>query len=81
MGTHRTPLLILLTILSALLAAPLVLIHAPYRPLYPLLLVCAAAVWIFGGVVLRGALLVVAAGFGPVLWRLLQEGGAGEAAG
>jgi len=81
MGTHRTPLLILLTILSALLAAPLVLIHAPYRPLYPLLLVCAAAVWIFGGVVLRGALLVVAAGFGPVLWRLMQEGGAGEAAG
>jgi glucan phosphoethanolaminetransferase (alkaline phosphatase superfamily) len=81
MGTHRTPPLILLTILSALLAAPLVLIHAPYRPLYPLVLVCAAAVWISGGLTLRIALLVVAAGFGPVLWRLMQEGGAAEAAG
>jgi len=80
MEMHRAPLLILLTILSVLLAAPLVLIHAPYRPLYPLVLVCAAAVWIYGGIAARLALLVVAAALGPPLWRLMEEGGAAESA-
>ena len=79
MGTRRAPLLILLTILSALLAAPLVLIHAPYRPLYPLVLVCAAAVWIYASFPARVALLVVAAALGPLLWRLMEESGAAEA--
>jgi hypothetical protein len=80
MGTHRTTPLILLTILSALLAAPLVLIPAPYRSLYPILLVCAAAVWISASIAARLALLVVVAAFGPVLWYLIQERGAAEAA-
>jgi hypothetical protein len=79
MGTHRTPLLILLTILSALLAAPLVLIPAPYRAIYPLVLVCAAAVWIYSRIAARLVLLVVAAALGPLLWRLMEEGGAAEA--
>ena len=80
MGTRRTPLLILLTILSALLAVPLVRIHAPYRPLYPLVLVCAIAVWLAAGIAARLALLVVAAVVGPLLWHLMEEGGAAESA-
>ena len=80
MGTHRAPPLILLTILSALLAAPLVLIPAPYRSLYPLLLVCAAVVWISASIAARFVLLVVAAALGPLLWRLMEERGAAEAA-
>ena len=81
MGTHRAPPLILLTILTALLAAPLVLIHAPYRPLYPVLLVCGAVVWVYGGRALRAALLLVAVALGPILWRLMDEGGSAEVAG
>src|SRR5690349_10431030 len=80
MGTHRATPPVLLTILSALLAAPLVLIPAPYRSLYPLLLVWAAAVWISASIAARLALLLLAAALGPLLWRLMQEGGAAEAA-
>ncbi len=80
MGTHRTSPLILPTILAALLAVPLVLIHAPYRPLYPALLVLAAAAWMHGGRVLRIALLALAVPLGPILWRLMEDGGSAEAA-
>jgi hypothetical protein len=80
MGTHRATPLILPTILSALLAAPLVAIHAPFRPLYPLVLVCAAAVWLSASFISSVALVILAALLGPLLWRLMQEGGAAEAA-
>ena len=80
MGTRRTSPLIPPTILAALLAVPLVLIHAPYRPLYPALLVLAAAVWMYGGRALRITLLVLAVPLGPVLWRLMEDGGSAEAA-
>jgi len=80
MGTHRPSPLILPTILAALFAVPLVLIHAPYRPLYPALLVLAAVVWMYRGRALRLALLVLAVLLGPVVWRLMEDAGSAEAA-
>jgi sulfatase-like protein len=80
MGTRRSPLLIPLTILAALLAAPLALIHAPYRPLYPALLVAGALAWMYFGRALRLALFAIVVAIGPLLWRLMDEGGAAELA-
>jgi hypothetical protein len=70
----------LLVLLGALLAAPIVLLRAPLWPVYPLALLCGAAVRAWGGRVLQIVVPPLAAIAGPFALHVTAADGAADAA-
>ena len=80
MSTNRIPPALALTLSAGVLAATIVLLRAPYWPLYPMVLLCGAAAWAYGGRVVRVVVLLIASALGPLAWHLCAARGAGRLA-